>query len=313
MVKTAKRPQETVKKNEAPRQRAPRSARKMAIANKKTDVLPRDARMRQKAVPRRTKAAVKKRNNTAGWRKALNGERRAIFHAIQAAAARFRSSVTNRPRVRRKGVYKKALPKVVALRPDNFDKLLTLIEPPQRSKPTATGQEVVYVLPGAAPVLSWFVGKVVHLAAHKESNWFVVAKPWVLKPGENGYIAIDSTNVYLAPPGSKPWSLSLLKDRGLYTLYCRSRDEYYVGASNDIPRRVREHEAGKGSAVTKKWKGEVERLRPLTNGKGLSSAAELKEVWALVKKFYPSASRSSIYAEHEGSKVRGAGYSVSQE
>ena len=292
------------------KRRRPRTAKTMELANRKTEVKPRDARVRAKGAPRRTKANMVKRATTKAWRLDLSKVQRRIYYAIKAASARFLATVTARPRVRGKGIYKKA-PSKIKLHPDNYSTLLALLKPDQRSKPTQIGQEVIYVLPKAAPMLAWLSGEVVYLAPHKESNWVVVKKPWALKPDENPFLAIDSRYAYLAPRGSHG-TVSLLKDKGLYTLYCKSRDEYYVGVSNDIPARVREHEAGCGSAVTKKWNGEVERLRPLTNGKGSYQAAELKEVWALAKKFVRGGKRENIYAEREGTRVRGAGYSSSQ-
>lgn len=292
---------------------APRCAKAMELVNKNMDVLPSAAKMRKKAKPKKTKKNVTKREKTKTWRSELPGDRKQILYAMETAAARFRQVVTGKPRLRRTGVYKKAAPKVLPLRPPNWDEMLALLKAP-RAKPTTPGQEVLYLLPGATPVLSWLgPAKIQHLAPHKKDyNWIVVLKPWVLKPLENPFVCVHSTNVFIAPPGIYGGGVSLLKDKGLYTLYCKSRDEYYVGTSVDIPQRVRQHEAGNGSAVTRKWKGDVERLRPLTNGKGKYADAEVREVWALVKKFFPNGKRDGIYAEHEGPKVRGAGYSLSQ-
>ena len=289
------------------KKRAVRRFKAMKKANSRTKST---SFVRKKEKPKRTKAAVQRRVAVKKWRSTLTPQEVSMRYAISTASQKHREIVRGKGRVRVTTGRPRA-PKALGFQPVNYAQLLDLIPPPSRVKPIAIGEEVVFVLHKPERVDGWMRGKVVLLARHVSTNWIVVEKPWVLRAGENPFLCIDSPNVWVAPPGLGVFPLCILPNKGVYVLYCKNRDEYYVGESNDIEKRLGQHRGRKAPAWTKRWGGDFCRVKPLTNCKGAYKAAEKKEVGAIALKLCRGR-MDRIYRESEGPQVRGAGCSNSQ-
>ena len=150
-------------------------------------------------------------------------------------------------------------PKVVF--PVNLDVLEALIPPAHRAKPTAVGDEVIYVPPVAGPLQRWTTATVLRISRHIDTNWIIVAKPNPERSG-NPYLAIDSTCVWLAPVNHS-FPVTLFPNAGVYVLFCARLQDYYVGESNDVAVRIAGH-AKREVVWTRRWDGDFARIEPIT-------------------------------------------------
>lgn len=252
-----------LKKPRKPSKRVVRCAAAMQKANSKSDPL-KFEKIRGKQPQPKTKLNKRKILNVARHRAAYSLDNWNVYYAIQAASQRWRATVREQELPEEE--------KTRSYRPQNYADLLELIPKEVRTKPTAAGQRVIYVLPQRTAMEGWIHAVVEHIRRHKESNWIIVKKPPGLPRSRlntenpNPYIALDSTNVFLEPLGV---STALLSTRGVYVLHCQALDEYYVGESNDIPARVKAHAEGRGASKTKWWPSFV-RMAPLTEKKSMT-------------------------------------------
>jgi len=228
--------------------RAPRSTKNMHRANQKAD--PKQCeKVRRKRPEQPTQTARRKRRNVQQYRASMTFDDWHRMYAIAAASERWRKIV--RMSAKKKGKINFGRPSKIAFRPDNYEELLSLIPKANRSKPTAVGQSVIYVPHESTPCAGWTHAKVLSIHRHKDSNWIVVQKPLSVEEGANPYLAIDSTNVFVEPP--KAVRTATWANAGVYVLYCAPLDKWYVGESGNIAKRIAEHEAHRGSKVTKDW------------------------------------------------------------
>ena len=266
------------------------SASYVAAANLKIDPGARE-RPQPKAPPgRATKMVRKKRIAAKEWKKNRTKRERQMDFAILTAADYYRRTQMEargalprrKPKVPGRKTRKRACA-VKSLRPSNYAKLDALIPPAGRAKPTADGQEIIYLPHALAPQTQWTLAKVERLTQHKaqRSDWCIVEKPRLRFLGENPYLAIDSTNVWLAPI-HHAFPVHLFPSRGVYVLSNVARGEFYVGESNDIPKREEKHANGTGAAFTKKWKGEFIRVPLLSLPGGTHKQREARETALLV-------------------------------
>ena len=311
MTKTAKRAAKASKKVA----RRSRTDAAMTKANQRIDF-----RVHQKICVKKkfvdVKLAKKKQKTVKEWRISLDANRKHILAACETAAEHWRAVVRGftRSRAPLRATTRKRTPRVLAHRPSNWDALMLLLGPNQRSKPIAEGEDVVWLPHKPEPADAWNRATVAYLGRrpHTDTNWIVVAKPWVLRPQENPYLAIDSTNVWMAPVelgGGGP-TMALLPNCGVYVIYCPALNEYYVGQSNDIKKRIARHVRHNAAKYTKRWSA-FYRVRPLTPRHGTYCSHETREVLAIAKKCFKGKISSSI--GREDIKVRGGGYSLSQQ
>ena len=309
--KAAKVPQKAAK---APRR--PRTDAAMAKANRRIDFRVHEKiRGKKISVKKDVKLMKKKNKEVKEWRTSLSGDRKHVLVACETAAEHFRAVVRGftRSRAPPRATKRVRTPRVLAHRPSNWDKLMFLLPPNQRSKPIAVGEDVVWLPHTPTPADQWNRAIVAHLKRRNQTktNWVVVAKPWVLRPKENPYLAIDSTNVWMAPTalgGGGP-TMALLPNLGVYVIYCPALDEYYVGQSNDVGKRLDQHRKGTAAKFTKRW-SEFYRVRPLTPPHGTYRSHETREVLAIAKKCFKG--KITSYIGRDTIKVRGGGYSLSQ-
>ena len=269
-----------------------RSLALISKGNRKLDVPSRE-RVRPKLPPTRpstraTKCALK---NMISWRGGRTFDEHQIDIAIDTASSRYRQTLRERagaaPR-RQPGRGKpgaKTRNQSCAAKvffPANFSSLNALIPANYRTKPTQQGQTCMYVPPISAPLQQWTLAVVERIAAHNshDSNWVVVRKPSPCD-GENPYLAIDSTCVWLAPV-LNTFPTTLFKNCGVYVIFCARLKDYYVGESNDVQKRMADHD--KGTVVwTRKWRGEFTRIAPITPRGGTYRQHETRETRALAE------------------------------
>lgn len=293
----------------------PRRARcdaAMSRANKKLNPL-KIEKIRKKSAPVRNKISLKRRKVVKEERAQMDVPQRQMRYAIETASAHVRAVIRGYTRTRAtvRHAYKK---KPKALCPPNYDELLQLIPPGQRAKPTRAGQQVVYVLAQADPMPALLTGTVERIARHKVSNWILVRKPWPLRHAENPFLAVHSTNAWLASPhvgGGGP-TIALLPNKGLYVIYCAALNEFYVGNANNISLRIEQHKNGKGAAYTKSWHGDFYRVRPINIPLGKYSQSETKEVLAIAMKYFKGRVDTNYIGRESKARVRGGGFSLSQ-
>lgn len=265
------------------------TARYVAAANRKLNPGPLE-RPQPKAPPRRaTKMVCKQRIAATDWKKNRSKMEHQIDIAILTAADYYR-----RAQMEARGALPRRKPKVPgtktrnracavkSLRPSNYAQLEALI-PPGQAKPTVEGQEIIYLRHGLAPQTEFTLAKLAHLTQHKAQNsdWCVVEKASLQFPGENPYLAVDSTNAWLAPI-NHAFPIHLFPSRGVYVFSNVARGEFYVGESHDIPERERLHANGTGGAFTKKWKGVFIRVPLLSSRGGSNRVREARETALLV-------------------------------
>jgi hypothetical protein len=185
-----------------------------------------------------------KARKTRDPKPSLTQKQKRIRTAINYASKKFRDCVkfTQNVPLPSRGTGKRYRPRKLAFQPPNWRELLREIPKPQ-AKPFEIGQRVFYVPPSITPV-PWSVATVEHIGPHRNTNWIVVQKDNMTRKNGNPYIAIDSTNVFLAPGTStRP-----LPNKGVYVV--RSDNAIYVGNSNDIKKRLDFHRQGLGSRST---------------------------------------------------------------
>lgn len=269
------------KKSKKNGKRVPRTCPNMRRANLKTDPKPKE-KIRKKIAPQPTERARRKQQYVVEYRDRLGFDALYRAYAISAASQKWRKIVKGQGK-RKKGGSVGRPPKL-AFRPKNYDALLELIPMCHRAKPTQAGQKIVYVPHEAALCTAWIHAKVIAIARHKDSNWVLVRKPLAIEKGKNPYVAIDSTNVFLEPP--KDIETATFCDVGVYVLYCESLNKFYVGESNNIEARIKQHKSGRGAKATKNWPSFV-RVPPLTKRKASESLRqwERREWDANRKKF----------------------------
>jgi len=274
-------------------------------------------KVRPKKPPTTTPQSLRHRKRAKAHRGNLDDVGRQVRSAMEVAGRFYRRAVRGYSKLKRKVLesakQRRRVPQHVQLQSPLFEKLTNLIPQRCRAKPNDTGQEVLFLQPQNTTAHSWMCAKVFKITPHKESNWIIVKKPWTLKPEENPFLALDVLNVWLKPEGMKAAECTLLPNKGVYTLYCKSFNEYYVGESSDIQARLDDHKRGKGSLWTKRWRGDFVRLNTLTKRtKGTYAAHELKETMAIAKRFC-GGSLANIRRESELlPRVRGGGLSLSQ-
>ena len=293
--------------------RRPRTDKAMAKANQRIN-LPVHQKIRVKTKSVQVKVAKKKCKTVKEWRNSLDANRKYILNALEVAATHSRAIIRGFTRSRAKTGTRVRKPRVLGHRPSNWDSLMLLLESNQRSKPIAEGEDVVWLPHKPEPAVAWNRGTVVYLGRRSTTgtNRVVVKKPWVLRPKENPYLAIDSTNVWMAPValgGGGP-TMALLPNVGVYVIYCHKLDEYYVGQSNDVAKRMERHRRHTAAKYTKRWP-EFYRVRPLTPPHGTYSSHENREVLAIAIKCFKGKINSSSIGR-DSVKVRGGGYSLSQ-
>jgi len=241
--------------------RRPRTSGNMNRANRKLDPKPSE-KIRKKKAPQPTERARRKRQNVEAYRNALSFDDLYRAYAISAASQKWRSII--KPKAKKKKMGCVGRPSTAAFRPDNYDELLNLIPQAHRTKPTAAGQKVVYLPHDRARCSAWTHAKAVSISRHKDSNWIIVRKPLSVDEGDNPYVAIDSTNVFLEPPSHV--MTAAFCNVGVYLLFCPDLNKFYVGESNDIAARIEQHRQGRGAKATKGWPS-FERLPLLTKRK----------------------------------------------
>ena len=272
-------------------------------ANAKLDPIPSE-KIRVKKAPTKkpTKRAIQCRINSRLWRNGLDLDQKRLRYAIETASARYRKCIKPSG-VNKKKEVKAALDdgirrrnrqrEPLSLRPCNFSELLALIPNVYRHRPTVPGQDAIYLLHGPKGATQWERGLVVAIRRHivgtrasgtVDSNWMVVLKNPPPAPDTNPYLAIDSTNVFLAPPNDV--ETGIFKNSGVYVLYCESSDTFYVGESHNINVRLGQHDSGVGSQATSSMPT-FHRLQPRTPRKAF-------KVWeneecALLRALYPNA------------------------
>jgi len=275
---------------------APRTPGNMRRANQKKDPKPRE-KIRRKKAPRPSARSRQKQINMENYRASLTIDELHRHYAIAAASERWRKIVKGFSKAK-KPLGARGRPSKIAFRPQNYTELLELIPLSHRAKPSCVGEKVIYVPHDSTNCSAWTHSKVVSIHRHKDANWILMKKPYAIDDGENPYVAIDSTNVFLEPPNDV--NTAALPNEGVYVLYCPPLDAWYVGESHDISARIEQHRAKKGPKVTKSWPS-FER-RPLLTKKRRGETWvkwEAREWEAVRKKFGYQ-------------RVRGAGNSLSQ-
>jgi len=248
-----------VKTPSCSKRRAARCSKSMRKANQKTDPKANE-KIRRKRAHQPTENARHKCENTEKYRSCMTPDDWDRKYAIDAASERFRKLIKLKQKPRTKTFGR---PPKIAYRPKNYADLLSLIPQEHRMKPTAAGQQVIYVPHDSTPCEAWVRAKVLSIHRHKDSNWIVVHKP-VRCDGANPYLAIDSTNVFLQPPKSVP--TATFPNVGVYVLYCEALEKWYVGQSGDIAERIAQHIDHNGAKATQKWPS-FDRMALLTKHK----------------------------------------------
>lgn len=275
------------KKPYAPRARQPRSPRALVKTNQK--VKPRVLKPRRKGPPEPpTRALIKKRKNVVVWRGARPEDDRAMDWALSSASQHYRQVYAESrgigPIRKKKVVGKKPRKrtcKAKVIFPVNLEQLEALIPRAHRAKPTTAGNEIIYVPAVAGPLERWVTATVERISRHRDTNWIIVKKPCP-KPSENQYLAIDSTCVWLAPINNS-FPVALLRNVGVYVLFCERLGHFYVGESNDVRGRMGDHSTGK-IVWTRTWNGDFVRVAPITaQGKVSFRQHEGREARALAK------------------------------
>lgn len=283
---------EMVKKKKKTVPRATRTPANLLRANRKLDPRPSE-KVRSKCAPRRSKRALACRKNAQVYRNGLDGDGKKIVYAIETASARYRKCIKPSGVKKKKKIVaaldngivrrnRQRLP--LSLRPSNFTAMLALIPTVYRHKPTVPGQQVIYLLHGPQCATQWERGTVASIRRHIDSNWVVVKKNPEPAPGVNPFLAIDSTNVFLAPPDDV--ETGIFGNSGVYVLYCDSTDTFYVGESHNIHGRMGQHDSGVGSQGTRAMPT-FHRLQPRTPRKPFRTWE--KEECALLRALFPNA------------------------
>jgi len=274
---------------------AARTPANMRRANLKKDPKPSE-KIRNKKAPQPSERARQKRINMENWRASRTIDDTYRGQAIDTASQRWRKIIKALTK-KRKPLGCRGRPTKIAFRPKNYDELLELIPLCHRGKPSAAGEKVIYLPHDSTTCTAWTHAKVVSIHRHKDANWVLVKKPFAVE-NENPYVAIDSTNVFLAPP--QEVNTSALPNEGVYVLYCPTLDSWYVGESHDIAKRIERHKAHKGPKATKTWPS-FER-RPLLTSK------RRNERWTR----WEAREWDALRNKYGYRNVRGAGSSQSQ-
>lgn len=290
MVKSAKKKAKKIVKLPA------RTLVNLRKANCKLD--PRvNERIRIKNPPRRSKLSLVKRQVTKKWRERLDDDGQHRRSAIETASARYRRCIKPpiRPGVKKKKKVAAALqegskrrrrmPTPEALRPTNYAEMLNLIPLRYRQKPVGPDEHVIYLKHSPKAATEWERGIVVKISRHIDSNWVLVRKnPAPEDVCANPYLAIDSTNVFVAPPDDVDCGLFL--NSGVYVLFARCCNTFYIGESHKIAARIVSHQAGTGSQGTRGFVSSF-RLQPRSMRGGTWRQWERRE-WLMLTKLYPN-------------------------
>jgi len=294
MVKNA---QEKAKKVKKIVKRPARTLVNLRKANRKLD--PRiNERIRVKKPPIRSKRSLKVRQSTKKWRERLDDDGQHRRSAIETASSHYRRCI--KPPLRAGGVKKKTkvvaalqngskrrrrTPTPQALRPTNYVDMLNLIPLQYRQKPVAFAERVIYLMHKPKAANEWERGTVVQISRHIDSNWVLVRKnPAPEDVSANPYRAIDSTNVFVAPPDDV--DCGVFANSGVYVLYSDSANSFYVGESHNITARIASHNAGTGSQGTRGFLSS-HRLQPRSLRGGTNKQWERREV-LLLKRLFPN-------------------------
>lgn len=179
------------------KKRTPRTPRNMEKANAVQDPQ-KNCRIRKKRPAVSTDRAFMKKEYMENFRRRRTFDELHRHNAIDAASEVWRKLAA------RKSCKKDHLgpgrPIKIAFRPDNYAELLSLIPKQHQIKPSSVRQDVIYVPHIRTPCGGWTRAKVLEVRRHKKTNWILMMKPLAVEDGHNPYIAVDSTNVFLAPP-----------------------------------------------------------------------------------------------------------------
>jgi len=238
------------------KRRAARSSTNMRKVNQKAHPKSNE-KIRRKRAPQPTETSRRKCANTEKYRSCMTPDDWDRKYAIDTASERFRKLIKLKRKPRTKTFGR---PPKIAYRPKNYADLLSLIPQEHRMKPTAAGQQVIYVPHESTPCEAWVHAKVLSIHRHKDSNWIVVHKP-IRCESVNPYLAIDSSNVFLQPP--KCVKTATFSNVGVYVLHCEALGKWYVGQSTNIANRIARHRDHTGAKATREWPS-FERIAPLT-------------------------------------------------
>lgn len=295
--------------------RRPFAQKNLQKALERTCLRKKDLKVRSKKAPRTTTKSLKMRKAVKTYRSQRGKEGQQITGAIEVALDRMNAIALGSPRIQRcrsRGLRQRE-PTVLALRPPNFDTLVNLISGPERVRPSAPGP-VIFVPHTFEKVKEWIRAECVYVGRHvkAETLWVVVRKPWPLKEHESPFLALDSTNCFVAPPCVEQ-AAGILPNRGLYVIYNKVLNEYYVGTSDNIERRLDEHRRLLGSEWTKRWSGDFVRVSPLKKYPHTYSWSkqERLEVLEIAKRKF-RCDGTHVVSEGTRAHVRGGGFSLSQ-